>query len=611
MNQGFGLLEIADDPSPSEVPAPRLLVELEPRHRVFFRNLGDLFWRKKLPPLHLVSWPAAPWPDVLVPRPLPWWGFAESSVLHLVAIALLLGAVRFWAHRAELVEPQPFHHDDVIYYDASEYLPPLDTGGRHVSLPQTGQPEYAPQPIISVPPEADNHTQTIVTPPTVKLNHDVPLPNMVTWSQHVQPSVPLAATARSASEMRVPEMTASVVAPPPEVQRNAGSAPVLQERVVAPPPDLNSASDLRDLQAPQAAVVAPPPQMENAASIRRLGDINIGHAQAVAPAPRLPVGEQRTGRRVGPLGGGAGVAAVPPPPSIQGGASGAGGGQIIALSIHPLAPNAPAQIPSGNRRGSFSATPQGKPSAPGTPDVTGEPGGANGSSAAAGKSVSAAGAGNPANGVPPGLYVGAAPKSSSGAISGGHGSGAGAGSGASSARADSGTLIANANPPRVAATPRVAEVSEAKDLERQVFGGRKYYSMMVSMPNFTSAGGSWIIRFAELKKEGDQSDADPKAADPASVLSAPIVVQQVDPKYPLELMHHNVQGTVTLYAIIRSDGSVADVKVLRGVDDRIDQYAREALEQWRFHPGTKNGTPVDVEAVVAVPFKPTRMKPLF
>ena len=34
--------------------------------------------------------------------------------------------------------------------------------------------------------------------------------------------------------------------------------------------------------------------------------------------------------------------------------------------------------------------------------------------------------------------------------------------------------------------------------------------------------------------------------------------------------------------------------------------ARKALEQWRFRPGTKDGQPVDVEAVVRVPFKVPR-----
>jgi len=71
-------------------------------------------------------------------------------------------------------------------------------------------------------------------------------------------------------------------------------------------------------------------------------------------------------------------------------------------------------------------------------------------------------------------------------------------------------------------------------------------------------------------------------------------------------MHDRVEGVVVLYAIIRSDGSVDGVRVLEGVDERLNENARKALQQWRFRPGTKDGQPVDIEAVVRVPFKVPR-----
>ncbi len=126
--------------------------------------------------------------------------------------------------------------------------------------------------------------------------------------------------------------------------------------------------------------------------------------------------------------------------------------------------------------------------------------------------------------------------------------------------------------------------------------------MTLNMPNLNSAGGSWVIRFAEL------SGNEAKGNESKGELSAPVATQKVDPAYPLELMRRNVHGTVTLYAVIRNDGSVTDVRVLRGVDDRLDQYARAALAHWRFRPATKNGSPVDLEAVVMIPFRPVRGK---
>jgi len=121
--------------------------------------------------------------------------------------------------------------------------------------------------------------------------------------------------------------------------------------------------------------------------------------------------------------------------------------------------------------------------------------------------------------------------------------------------------------------------------------------MSLNLPNLNSAGGSWVIRFAELKDGGE-----------TGTLAAPVATQTADPAYPLELMRQNVQGTVTLMAIIRSDGTVSDVQVLQGVDERLDEYARKALARWHFRPATRNGNPVDLEAVVRVPFRPMRLK---
>ena len=116
--------------------------------------------------------------------------------------------------------------------------------------------------------------------------------------------------------------------------------------------------------------------------------------------------------------------------------------------------------------------------------------------------------------------------------------------------------------------------------------------MILNMPNLNSAGGSWIIRFAE--KSRSETDAD---------LTAPQATRKVDPGYPTELMRQNVHGTVILYAVIRRDGSVGEVRVLSSVDERLDQFARTALSRWQFRPATKNGDPVDLEAVVTIPFQ--------
>jgi outer membrane biosynthesis protein TonB len=44
------------------------------------------------------------------------------------------------------------------------------------------------------------------------------------------------------------------------------------------------------------------------------------------------------------------------------------------------------------------------------------------------------------------------------------------------------------------------------------------------------------------------------------------------------------------------------VRVLHGVDERLDHNARIALARWQFRPATRNGSAVDLEAVVQIPF---------
>jgi len=594
------LLEPTPEPVPEAASAPAFLVDLPGWHTVFFRNLFDLFRRDHDAPFEPSSPPGSFWPDVFVTPWLPWSRFALSALCHIAAIAAILGSVQFWPQEPKVLNTPAFTRAEVIYYTPSEYLPPIDTGAARKPLPQKGEPEYAPQPIISVPPEADNRSQTIVTPSDVKLEHDVPLPNIVAWSQmQAQPAMPLASTTAARTNLNLPALPVAVVGPAPEaISADRRGGPALSQAVVAPAPEVNAQSSARSLEVRRSAVVEPAPLVDTTPG-RRLGDINIGRSAVVAPAPELPLAAQyanrgaATGRAQAGLGT-AGPAVVPPPPSISGGAGSNPSGRLISLGIHPAAVREPMEIPNGNRRGTFAATPAGKTGAAGTPEVSANTNSGSGSTSAPGKNA----------GVPTGLSVGAAPGAPNASTVAGQGQGNGGGS-SPSQNSDSSRLTADATPPHVTPTPNPSapEVSEAKatDVDRWIFGDRKFYAMTLNMPNLNSAGGSWVIRFAEL---GNAT----KANEVKGELTAPVATQKVDPAYPLELMNRNVHGTVTLYAIIRNDGSVTDVRVLRGVDDRLDQYARAALAHWRFHPATKNGSPIDLEAVVMIPFRPVRGK---
>jgi TonB family protein len=557
-------------------PVPRLLVELPSRRRVFFGNLRDLIFPRRLPPLELRSAPAPFWPDVFVTRPLPWARFLQSVVYHAVAFVLLIGLTRFFALQPQVVPMPTFDHSQVIYYQPSEYLPPLDTRAAQSEQPQEADPEFSRQPIISLPPEADNRSQTIVTAPNVKLKSDIALPNVVAWSDK-----------REQPRLAIPSVP---LTPAAEISR---ITPQMENSVVAPPPDAADLKNRRTSPTLQNSVVAPPPSVEISAA-RPIGDLNIGPTSVIAPAPQLALAEQRTAASSGSRPGiGGAPQVVPPPPSVStAGTSGTSFGEpgrVIALNLHP-AVGAPPDPPAGNRRGAFAATPEGHAGASGSPDAKG-----GGSSKESGSGSSRKGSGD----LPTGLYVGSSAAKTS-PVAGEPGP--------ASTHSGNPNLVASVPPPRVTTTPSrpmppggSAKLSEA---ERAVFGNRKFYSLTLNMPNLNSTGGSWVIRFAELARDYSSHDLNDT---PAADLSQPMATRKVDPKYPIQLMRENVAGTVILYAVIHADGTVGNVRILRGVDDRIDQYASQAVAQWQFQPATKNGAPVDVEATFQIPFKPARV----
>jgi len=552
--------------TPSARPAavPGLLVELDSWPRVFLGNLRDLMSRRQ-PALRLESAPAAFWSDVFVQRRMPWRRFLESLGYHVLGLIALVSFSRF-----SLQHPMPqsraaFDHTQVISYEPVEYLPPVDTRRSRGARPRPADPELSRQPIISLPPEADNRFQTIVAPPEVRLKRDLALPNIVSWSDQ--------------ESSRRPQLA---IAPPPVVLASGITriAPKVTNSVVAPPPDLRAAVQNATPHAPQPAIIEPPPDVANS-SVRTAGALNIGHSAVIAPAPQLSISEQRA--YPGASSGAGATQVVPPPPALGASGHSTSGSRLIALNLHP-AVGAPPEAPAGNRRGAFAATPEGHRGASGSPSVSG-----NGDDHGSGTKE------NGKSDLPAGLYVGNVANAKTSSTS----SSLGELAGKNSARANSvdSRLVAGLSPPSGntpahSAQPESAKLSEA---ERTVFGDRKFYSLTLNMPNLNSAGGSWVIRFAEMNQDAN--------ADSAG-LSAPTATRKVDPAYPLQLMRDNVAGTVIVYAVIHADGSVSKVRVLRGIDDRIDPFARQAISQWHFRPATKNGAPVDVEATFLIPFRP-------
>lgn len=93
----------------------------------------------------------------------------------------------------------------------------------------------------------------------------------------------------------------------------------------------------------------------------------------------------------------------------------------------------------------------------------------------------------------------------------------------------------------------------------------------------------------------------PIAEPPADIVN-PVLIHRVNPEYPEVARRARVQGIVILEAIITKDGTVENVRVLRGVHPILDQAAIDSVKQWRYKPATLNGTRVKVYSTVTVKF---------
>jgi TonB family protein len=89
---------------------------------------------------------------------------------------------------------------------------------------------------------------------------------------------------------------------------------------------------------------------------------------------------------------------------------------------------------------------------------------------------------------------------------------------------------------------------------------------------------------------------------PGSGVTPPRLLREVKAEYTEEARRRAVSGDVLLEIVVLRDGSVGDVRVLRGLGAGLDQRAVSAVRQWRFAPSTLRGTPVDVIVEVAVEF---------
>jgi L-methionine (R)-S-oxide reductase len=85
-------------------------------------------------------------------------------------------------------------------------------------------------------------------------------------------------------------------------------------------------------------------------------------------------------------------------------------------------------------------------------------------------------------------------------------------------------------------------------------------------------------------------------------LSGGTIEQRVNPTYPREALALRVEGLVLLQAVVAEDGTLHDVKVMKG-DPLLADAAIQAVAQWRYRPYRLNGQPIRMPTEITLIFK--------
>ncbi len=83
-----------------------------------------------------------------------------------------------------------------------------------------------------------------------------------------------------------------------------------------------------------------------------------------------------------------------------------------------------------------------------------------------------------------------------------------------------------------------------------------------------------------------------EAFDVSELDRTPRPISRTPPLYPYSMRRERITGSVTLVFVIDEDGRVTEPRVESSTRREFERPALEAVRQWRFEPGRKDGEPV-------------------
>ncbi|MEW5976619.1 MAG: energy transducer TonB [Acidobacteriota bacterium] len=506
--------------------------------------------------------------DIWAPRGFPHRSVMMSGFLHVVFLSLAYNLSGF-----SFSEPLPLTLEalekdyKITYYRASDLLPKISSasdgpkepaGHKKDVKPPKGSTSFHPsQTVQSAPLKPDNFEQTIVQPsaPKVEIKEKVKVPNIVVWNVEESKVESIQIANKQVNPLFSQKMDAPAARPPDPVE-----------------------PELKDLS-------------------RSVSELTIAKSEVINTNPKLVL--RPTANPEWSMGSDSGN----PGPLINA-PLGGGGDQlrnIVVMSANPGLPGPGGiQVPAGNRTGAFSVSPEGNRA--GSPDGVdggvlggGVPGGGG-----SGKGGNGFGSGGNIAGIQiPGLSV----------KGGNPGSGPTVAGPGRRPRSPGGfSDMVTIDDPGESYNITVVE-GRRGGAGLGVYGvlsGKRNYTVFVPMPS-----GRWIMQFSEMADSGPMPPVAQASMNKAQVyinageaIVQPRPLRKVDPGRPEDEELAQLRGMVVLYAVIRKDGSVDKIRVIRSLNPALDGRAMEALKQWKFKAAQLGDEPIEVQALFGIPFRP-------
>lgn len=484
-------------------------------------------------------------------------GFVVSLCAH--ALFFLWVVAPAWSSKSQSAYDQTIrtHETHLVWYNFKQKLPDVSPANRSAEKKPLRAETLAKQSIVSAPKDAPAAKQMIFHPvPELKPEPPKPLPNMIALSlppppqRQFAPPKP-AVTARP--EVKVADMPEA-----PKLQAKLEAPDFYKMPKVAKPfvrpaertPKLTL--KVQTVDAPELTPGAANPAVASAAS-KALDQAS--RVMAFRPQPRASVT--------------ASVGSMPNAPVLDGATNSTANVAIVGLNPidtlqRPVSEaSRKAQFSAGAKLNPNGATSSGTSSGITVPDLT-----IRGSDHQHGTDPNAAAL--LARAMPPSMPTAASVLRDA---------------------ANEGTrpLTSNDIAKAAPAAPTGTPVSGAPDPR---FEGRQVFSVAIQSPNLTSHQGSWLMWYADRALISNHAR-----------ISSPEPLHKVDPKYIATAAEERVEGTIRLAFVIGHDGKVYGIEVVKGIDPRLDRSATEALQKWVFTPAAREGKPIDVDALVEIPFR--------